>query len=458
MAGALKKLAAFVGAKSISAILPTLAKKPELLNKAIDRIRDVGVENMRKYSDYPEQVLERKIQVNDMLVGALKAKLPHLNKNVQRKVVVDLWYNTVIKGEEIRQAYFKEHGEWPPNFIAISPTMRCNLRCVGCFASEYNRDGELTKEEVFDVVQQVKDDFGGYFITVLGGEPTIWPHLEEMVEHHSDVYFHVYTHGQNITEERAKRFAEYGNISFAISIEGDKESTDWRRGKGAYDRIMQSMDYLNDAGVLFGFSVTHTTKSHDTILSDEFNAKMVEKGASFGWVFQYIPLGRDPIMELVPTPEQRVERFRRVEELRKKYPLALFDFWNDGEVTFGCMAYGKRYMHITNKGWAEPCVFVHFAKHNVREMRLKDIVLSEEFTHARKQMPFTEDLRAPCSFIDNTEFLPDFVTRYGFQPTHQGAEGIVGVLHQPLTERAEEYLSMLAKDGDHPARIKHRDQ
>jgi MoaA/NifB/PqqE/SkfB family radical SAM enzyme len=454
MVSALKRLAAYVGAKSAGMILPLLSKSPRLMAGAFDKIRDVGIENMRKYSDYPPAVLERKIEINNLLFEVLKKRLPGLHSNVQKRLITNLWYNTVIKGEEIRQKWHKEHKEWPPNFIAMSPSMKCNLRCVGCFASEYDTEGELTKEEVFDLVKQVKEDFGGHFITVLGGEPTIWPHFEEMLERHSDVYFHAYTHGQNITEEKAKRYAELGNVTFAISIEGNEESTDWRRGKGAYKRVMQAMDYLRNAGVLFGYSVTHTTKSHDTILSDEFHQEMAKMGGAFCWVFQYIPLGRDPQMELVPTPEQRVERFKRVQELRKKFPIAIFDFWNDGEVTFGCMAYGKRYMHITNKGWAEPCVFVHYAKHNIRDKKLKDIVLSEEFKFARSKMPFTDDLRAPCSFIDNTTFLPEFVHLFGFEPTHDGAEGVVGVLHQQISERAEKYLGILAKDKDHPARVK----
>jgi MoaA/NifB/PqqE/SkfB family radical SAM enzyme len=454
MASGLKKLAAYVGAKSAGMILPILSKSPALIIGAFDKIRDIGIENMKKYSDYPPEVLERKIAMSRLLFNVLKKRLPDLNKNVQQKLIMDLWYNTVIKGEEVRQAYHKEHGEWPPNFIAISPSMKCNLRCIGCFASEYDRTGELTKEEVFDVIRQVQEDFGAYFITVLGGEPTIWPHFEEMLEKYPDVYFHVYTHGQTMTEAMAKRYGQLGNVTFAISIEGDEESTDWRRGKGSYKRIMQTMDYLRQEGVLFGYSATHTTKNHQTILSDEFHQAMLEKGAAFCWIFQYIPLGREPQMELVPTAQQRVERFKRVQELRSKYPIAIFDFWNDGEVTFGCMAYGKRYMHITNKGWVEPCVFVHFAKHNVRDMKLKDVVLSKEFKFARSKMPFTDDLRAPCSFIDNTTFLPEFVHLWGFNPTHEGADGVVGVLHQPLSERADEYLGMLAKDEKHPARIK----
>lgn len=449
----LKRIATYFAAKSAAAILPMLSKSPKLLAKAFDKIKDIGIEQMRKNSTIPEPVLERKIKITNIFFNALKNALPRLAPNVQRRLINNLWYNTVVKGEKVRQAYVAENGEWPPNFIAFSPSMKCNLRCVGCFASEYDRTDELTKDEVFGLIRQCNEDFGAYYFTVLGGEPTIWPHFVEMLETNPDSYFHVYTHGQSITEENAKRYAALGNVTFAISVEGDREANDWRRGKGSYDRLMKSMDYLREAGVLFGFSLTHTTQNHDQITSEEFLKTMYEKGAAFGWIFQYIPIGREPSMDLVPTPEQRVERFRRIDELRQKYPVAVFDFWNDGEVTYGCMAYGKRYLHVTNLGWVEPCVFVHFAKDNIRQRRLKDIILDEPFKFARSQMPFTEDLRAPCSFIDNTTFLPKFVEKYGFHPTHTGAEGIIGVMHQPVAEYADKYREMLAADPTPSARV-----
>jgi len=46
------------------------------------------------------------------------------------------------------------------------------------------------------------------------------------------------------------------------------------------------------------------------------------------------------------------------------------DFWNDGPLCGGCMS-ASRFAFITSDGWAQPCTFVHFATHNVREHRRK---------------------------------------------------------------------------------------
>jgi MoaA/NifB/PqqE/SkfB family radical SAM enzyme len=323
--------------------------------------------------------------------------------------------------------------------------MRCNLRCEGCYAAEYQKYGELTPEEFTDLIRQGKEDFGSYFYTVVGGEPTAWPPLWDCLEASSDVFFQVYTHGQLIDDAMAKRAADLGNVAFALSIEGGPADTDARRGPGSYERITASMKRLYDAGVLYGFSAVHTTKNHETLAGADFYKDMLDRGCAFGWVFQYSPVGRAPSMDLVPTPEQRFERFNAIKTFREANPLIIFDFWNDGEITDGCMAYGRRYFHVLSSGMVEPCVFVHFAQDNIREKPLKEIVQSSFFREARGRMPFHPDRRAPCSFIDSPDFLKEMVEKHGLKPTHEGAESIVTKLHGPLKERSEKYKRMLAE-------------
>jgi MoaA/NifB/PqqE/SkfB family radical SAM enzyme len=267
----------------------------------------------------------------------------------------------------------------------------------------------------------------------------------ECVEEHPDVYFQVYTHGQNTDEDLAKKVAKLGNVLFAISIEGDREATDARRGPGTWGRIMRSMDILREAGVLFGFSATHTTRNHAAIAGPDFYELMYQKGCALGWVFQYVPMGRGPAMELVVSPEQRLERFNAIAEFRKRRPMAVFDFWNDGEMTDGCMAYGRRYVHVLSSGKVEPCVFVHFVVGDIRERSLVDIIQSPALREARSRMPFYGDRRAPCSFLDNPEFLKGLVERHGLTPSHEGAESIVGDLHAPLMQTAESYKRLLER-------------
>lgn len=439
----LKKIASYIGAKSAGAILPVVSRRPELLGPLVDKLKDTALENVHKKSKLTPRLMERKIRAIEMVWEAIRRHLPRLAPQVQRKIIFNMWYHQLTRGEPVREKYHAETGEWPPTLLAISPSMRCNLKCEGCYAAEYEKFGELTAEEFIDIVRQGKEDFGIYFYTILGGEPTVWPPLFECLEAHSDAFFQVYTHGQLIDDAMAKKFAELGNVMIAISVEGTPEETDARRGPGAYERITESMKRLSDAGVAYGFSATHSTKNHKSIAGEEFYKRMVDLGCAFGWVFQYCPIGRAPSMDLVPTPEQRVERWKTIRAVREKHPIALYDFWNDGEMTEGCMAYGRRYMHILPSGHVEPCVFVHFAQDNIREKPLKEIIQSEFFRDARKRAPFDKDHRAPCSFIDSPDFLKEMVEKYKLVPTHEGAISIVTQFHGPLCERARRYRKLL---------------
>jgi len=46
--------------------------------------------------------------------------------------------NFVVLSRGVRDRKEKELGIHIPNFMVISPTMRCNLHCRGCYAGEYD--------------------------------------------------------------------------------------------------------------------------------------------------------------------------------------------------------------------------------------------------------------------------------------------------------------------------------
>ena len=126
----------------------------------------------------------------------------------------------------------------------------------------------------------------------------MWDHLYDFLERHNDSFFQIYTNGQHIDEEVAKKLAELGNAVPCISLEGFKDATDARRGEGAWDRIMNAYDVLRKHGVIYGFSITATSKNSELIVSDEFIDLLVEKGVFVGWYFNYIPIGKEPDMSL----------------------------------------------------------------------------------------------------------------------------------------------------------------
>lgn len=339
-------------------------------------------------------------------------------------LVNNFFINAIVLGARQRQRYEKERGVRPPFFIVMSPTMRCNLRCYGCYAGEYEKEPELSFEIMDRVIREGKE-MGIYFYTISGGEPFVWRDLLSLFEKHNDCAFQIYTNGTLIDREMANRLVKLGNVAPAISVEGFREQTEERRGKGIYQRIMEAMDALQEEGAVFGFSATATRYNIDLLSREEFIEHYIAKGCSFGWYFIYIPIGRLPNLDLMPSPEQRNQLRERLSVIKLKKPIFIGDFWNDGSLVGGCISGGRRYFHINSKGDVEPCVFVHFAVDNIKNKSLEEVLKSPFFTEIKKRQPFNENHLMPCMIIDNPQILREVVKISGAYPTHEGAASIL---------------------------------
>ena len=352
--------------------------------------------------------------------------------------LIEYTANQMFDAKEKRRAFKSEHGFRAPLVMVISPSMRCNLRCYGCYAGEYNKSDDLDPALLERVICEA-EDMGIVYTVVSGGEPFFSKDVLDMWERHRNMLFQVYTNGTLIDKEMAQRLAEYGNVIPCISVEGYKEETDQRRGEGTYERIISAMENLYDAGVLFGFSATATRQNNELISSNEFVDFYMNKGCFIGWYFNYVPIGRKPALELMPTPEQRVERWNRIRKIRKEKPILLADFWCDGPLSGGCIAGGRSYFHVNNHGDVEPCVFTHFAMDNLKDTSLADALGSPLFRAIRSRQPYCPNLLRPCMIIDNPTVLREVVQESNAYPTHIGAETIINDLADELDAYAEAY-------------------
>ncbi len=412
----------FFGEKVFNTIMSYLKKNPEEnLEKALDMVERVAVApNHKEYA----RNIKAQLKENPALREYINRVINELDENVHNHMVNNFFVNASLVGVPQQKRMSEELGCSVPYTILIDPTSNCNLRCKGCWAGEYEKHHSLSFEEVDRIVNEAKE-LGMYFIVMSGGEPMMWKHLPELCRKHYDVAFMIYTNGTLIDEKAAQWMREVGNISPAISLEGGREETDQRRGEGVYDKIMAGMDHLKANGVAFGFSMTITGENADNVYSDEFIDHMIEKGALYGWSFHYIPIGSSPDFSLMITPEQRAALVEKVRRIRTTKLIQVADFWNDGELTQGCIAGGRRYFHITANGDVEPCAFVHFAADTIKGKSLKEVLANPLFKAYQKRQPFSDNLLRPCPLIDTPENLREMVGESDAQPTHEGADTIL---------------------------------
>jgi MoaA/NifB/PqqE/SkfB family radical SAM enzyme len=305
-----------------------------------------------------------------------------------------LWAQQSPDGPSAR--FEQVHGQEPPWFLMIGPGQTCNLHCPGCYASSGPSRTLLPYPVLERILREAQALWGVPLFVFSGGEPFAchWGErsLLDLVESIPDSLTLVFTNGTLIDKEVARRMARIGTITPAFSIEGLRERTDGQRGVGTFDRVLEAMASLRQAGVPFGISATLTRDNCDEILSDDFlDFFFLEQGAFYGFLFHYMPIGRAPDLERMPTPEQRLAAWRKTWEWIERKGLFLFDFWNHGPLAEGCLAAGRPggYLYIDWNGKVMPCVFTPYAPVNIGEIYAHGGTLQDAW-----EAPFFVALRA----------------------------------------------------------------
>jgi MoaA/NifB/PqqE/SkfB family radical SAM enzyme len=291
----------------------------------------------------------------------------------------------------------------------MDPTSACNLKCTGCWAADYGNNLSMNFETLDNIITQGKE-LGTYMYIYSGGEPLIRKDdIIRLCEKHNECVFLSFTNGTLIDEKFADEMLRVKNFLPAISVEGFEEATDFRRGKGTYNKAIGAMDILKRKKLPFGFSSCYTSKNTDVIGSEEYFDEMINRGAKFGWFFTYIPVGEDAATELIATSEQREFMYHKLREFRQTKSLFTMDFWNDGEYVDGCIAGGKSYLHINANGDIEPCAFIHYSDSNIHKNTLLEAYKNPLFMQYYKSQPFNKNHLRPCPLLDNPEKLESMV-------------------------------------------------
>jgi len=330
---------------------------------------------------------------------------------VRRKFVSNFVINSGIVGAEQAMRNGRNLGVNIPWAILLDPTSACNLRCKGCWAGEYGKRDNLSFDEMDRIIGEGKE-LGIFFYLFSGGEPLVRKDdLIRLADTHSECAFLAFTNGTLVDPPFARELVRVGNFALAFSIEGRDEATDYRRGEGVYEAVLASMDIMHEAGAPFGFSTCYHARNVDAIADESYLDSLIQRGCMFGWFFTYIPCGKEALPELITPPEKRAFMFERVRDWRKRKPIFLIDFWNDGAYTNGCIAGGKAYFHINAAGDVEPCAFIHYSDRNIRTSSLVDALRSPLFKAYQSAQPFNENHLRPCPLLDNPQALLGMVLK-----------------------------------------------
>lgn len=321
--------------------------------------------------------------VEYILKDAIRASI----RNPKEILFLHKFSKNARKATEIRKKY-DEKGQNIPVFLIASITSSCNLHCSGCYSRSNNAcsDDEpvnqLTAEEWEDIFIQAKE-MGISFIVLAGGEPLLREDVIIKATDFPEILFPIFTNGTMLNNEYLKLFNNNRNIVPILSIEGNEEITDSRRGKGVYKQLVNSMELMKKNNIIFGASLTFTRNNLTSLLSKEFIDELHDFGCKVIFFIEYVPVNGET-KEMAPRDEERELLLDNLERLREEYPNMLFmSFPGDEKDSGGCLAAGRGFFHINSHGGAEPCPASPYSDINVKETSLMDALNSKLFKSLR---------------------------------------------------------------------------
>jgi len=360
-------------------------------------------------------------------------------REVDPRLLWKIAYNFGWKGmrsvERHKQRIKK--GEYFPPFLYISIINSCNLRCQGCWVDVAGPQQKIETGDLNKMIAEAKKH-GNYFYGLLGGEPFMHPGLFDVLERNPDCYFQIFTNGQFITDDVAKRLRKLGNATPLISIEGSQEVSDVRRGrKNVLSHSMEGLKNCVKNKLITGVATSVCGSNIDDLVNENWLRELIKIGAHYVWFHTYRPVGPDPSPELALTPEQLLQVRTFMVKMRKKLPLIVVDaYWDDKGEALCPMATGISH-HISPGGDIEPCPIIQFATDSIHS----EAGLYETLTGSAMIKDFREVAAAHtqgCIVLERPDIVKELVEKHGARDTSGRETGIAEL--DAMSKRHSQYL------------------
>ena len=151
------------------------------------------------------------------------------------------------------EQYYKYYHNRYVQRVFWSITGRCNFRCRHCYMDAPDAAlGELTKEEAFDLIDQM-EECGVQNVDITGGEPFVRQDIWELIDRilsHNMVVNQIYTNGWLLNDSVLNEFERRGlKPEFSISFDGVGGWHDWMRGiPGAEEATLRAFELCKKRG------------------------------------------------------------------------------------------------------------------------------------------------------------------------------------------------------------------
>ena len=298
-------------------------------------IRDEG--RAIELNDEAYRLMAQIKAANGHLAEADKMALLHLTPQGQTDSLWQLHRRYALHAPEswdtLRHVPYRSDSSVLPSGAVIAPkriyfeiTRGCNLACHSCFNnSHFQLKDELTLAEILDINRQAYE-MGVFEIRYTGGECTTVPGFQEIIADakRRGFYISIGTNGV-YSDEQLAWLPTSGIDWFIISLDGDRETNDPVRGKGTFDRVLNTLRVLANYPSI-QVRLNMVVAQHNLLAIEKVAQVAVKHGVTTLNLIPLRPYGRSlkTMSSQMFTQTGFYQFIHEVNQLRQRYPALTF--------------------------------------------------------------------------------------------------------------------------------------
>jgi radical SAM protein with 4Fe4S-binding SPASM domain len=158
-------------------------------------------------------------------------------------------------------------------FLQWHITERCNWHCKHCYQEEdyirkevpFNRLIEIFKQYLRLIKCLGTIGYQRTRLSITGGEPLLredfFLFLERIYKYNRYFFLSILSNGSLINKENARRLKALGVRAVQVSLEGKEQRNDYIRGRGSFQKTINAIKILVEAGIMTSVSLTLTKQN-----------------------------------------------------------------------------------------------------------------------------------------------------------------------------------------------------
>jgi MoaA/NifB/PqqE/SkfB family radical SAM enzyme len=221
------------------------------------------------------------------------------------------------------------------DFLWMELTPRCNLNCVHCYADSSPHRPLDERMQLADWVETLNQaaDLGCKRAQFIGGEPTLYPGLAELIEHARSRNFEhleVFTNGTVLTDKLKSVFTRCNvNLAFSVYAAEEKVHDSITRQMGSLGKTLASIRWALDVGLTVRTAIVRMVANVDQVVE---TVRM---------------------LRAMGVPSVSDDRIRGIGRGSREVP-------SNSALKEMCGACGHDQLSVSSDGQIYPCVFSHF--------------------------------------------------------------------------------------------------